>query len=65
MSKGSAPRPLSVDTKTFDNNWDKIFGKKDKTEDVTKVYNEERLVSKEDKKSLAKEKKNASKSKRG
>ena len=29
MSKGSAPRPLSVDTKTFDNNWDKIFGKKD------------------------------------
>jgi hypothetical protein len=23
--KGSSPRPLSVDKKTFDNNWDKIF----------------------------------------
>lgn len=56
MSKGSAPRPKSVDIKTFDNNWDAIFGKK-KKEDVTLVYNEERLVSKEDKKSLSKEKK--------
>lgn len=26
--KGSRPRPYSVDQKTFDNNWDKIFGKK-------------------------------------
>lgn len=26
--KGSAPRPFSVDQKTFDSNWDKIFGKK-------------------------------------
>lgn len=26
--KGSAPRPYSVDQKTFDNNWDRIFGKK-------------------------------------
>lgn len=26
--KGSAPRPYSVDQKTFDDNWDKIFGKK-------------------------------------
>lgn len=26
--KGSRPRPYSVDRKTFDNNWDKIFGKK-------------------------------------
>ena len=25
MSKGSRPRPLSVDQKTFDNNWDNIF----------------------------------------
>ena len=25
--KGSAPRPLSVDLDTFDNNWDKIFKK--------------------------------------
>jgi hypothetical protein len=29
--KGSAPRPFSVDQKTFDNNWDQIFRKK--TED--------------------------------
>jgi hypothetical protein len=63
MSKGSAPRPLSVDTKTFDHNWDKIFGKKKPTQDVTEVYNEERLVSNEDKKALAKEKKHASKNK--
>lgn len=26
--KGSAPRPFSVDRKTFENNWDAIFGKK-------------------------------------
>jgi len=26
--KGSKPRPLSVDRKTFENNWDRIFGKK-------------------------------------
>ena len=26
--KGSSPRPFSVDKKTFDNNWEKIFGKK-------------------------------------
>ena len=25
--KGSKPRPLSVDQKTFDDNWDKIFKK--------------------------------------
>ena len=27
--KGSAPRPLSVDRKTFEDNWDKIFKKPD------------------------------------
>lgn len=27
--KGSKPRPYSVDRKTFDKNWDAIFGKKD------------------------------------
>jgi len=27
--KGSAPRPFSVDKKTFDSNWDKIFKKPD------------------------------------
>jgi hypothetical protein len=28
MSKGSNPRPYSVDQKTFDENWDAIFKKK-------------------------------------
>jgi hypothetical protein len=27
--KGDAPRPLSVDSKTFASNWDKIFNKKE------------------------------------
>lgn len=27
--KGSAPRPFSVPRKEFENNWDKIFGKKE------------------------------------
>lgn len=36
--KGSKPRPFSVDQKTFDANWDSIFGKKDKsTEDKQSV----------------------------
>jgi hypothetical protein len=26
--KGDAPRPLGVDQKTFENNWDAIFNKK-------------------------------------
>ena len=29
MSKGSKPRPYSVDQKTFDTNWDSIFSKKE------------------------------------
>ena len=29
MSKGSAPRPYSVDLKTFNNNWDTVFRKPD------------------------------------
>ena len=29
MSKGSMPRPYSVDLKTFNNNWDNIFRKPD------------------------------------
>ena len=28
MSKGSRQRPRSVDRKTFEDNWDRIFGKK-------------------------------------
>jgi hypothetical protein len=31
--KGSKPRPFSVDKETFDNNFDRIFGKKKKTEE--------------------------------
>ena len=27
MSKGSKPRPYSVNQKTFDHNWDRIFAK--------------------------------------
>ncbi len=27
-SKGSRPRPFTLDRKTFESNWDKIFGKK-------------------------------------
>lgn len=30
--KGSRPRPFSVDQKTFDDNFDRIFGKKKKQE---------------------------------
>lgn len=28
--KGDKPRPMAVDKKTFDENFDRIFGKKDK-----------------------------------
>lgn len=28
--KGDAPRPLSVDSETFANNWERVFGKKNK-----------------------------------
>ena len=30
MSKGSKRRPMQTDKKKFDENWDRIFGKKDK-----------------------------------
>lgn len=30
--KGSKPRPYSVDRKTFEKNWDAVFGKKTKQE---------------------------------
>ena len=61
MSKGSSPRPYSVDLNTFNNNWDNIFRKPDpkivedqQNEDeafnqVVNAYNNERLVSKFDK----------------
>ncbi len=31
--KGSKPRPIEIDRKTYDDNWDRIF-KKDKKKDV-------------------------------
>ena len=34
--KGSTPRPLSVPRKVYDNNWDRIFGKKIKKENSKK-----------------------------
>ena len=33
--KGSSPRPYSVDQKTFADNWDRIFKKDDKNEDLS------------------------------
>lgn len=40
--KGSTPRPYSVPRKTFEENWDKIFGKKNKKqEDKNKPVKEE------------------------
>lgn len=33
MGKGSKPRPFSVDKKTFDDNWEKIFGKTNERRD--------------------------------
>lgn len=43
--KGSRPRPLSVDRKVFESNWDKIFKKKNQTKNkklakqLDKIYN--------------------------
>jgi len=48
MSKGSNPRPYSVDQKTFDSNWDSIFKKKEE-EQLTK---DKEQKEKEDKNEL-------------
>jgi len=40
--KGSCPRPYSVDRKTFESNWDKIFAKK-------KKYSNKKLTKQKDK----------------
>ena len=32
--KGSAPRPFSVDRKTFDDNWDRIFKREQKIKET-------------------------------
>ena len=39
MSKGSRPRPFSVDQNTFGNNFDAIFGKKKVAEQDCTCYN--------------------------
>lgn len=43
--KGDRPRPYSVDQKTFDSNWDAIFGKKEikssEVDDKITRYNNE------------------------
>ena len=41
--KGSRPRPFSVDRKTFESNWEKIFGKKDKKEVTEKTSKKQKL----------------------
>jgi|DEB0MinimDraft_10_1074344.scaffolds.fasta_scaffold25444_4 hypothetical protein len=43
MSKGSKQRPRSVNQKTFDDNWDKIFNSKKSRKDSLDVYNDARL----------------------
>jgi hypothetical protein len=40
MSKGSSPRPFEVDHKTFSDNFDAIFGKKNKESITEKELNE-------------------------
>lgn len=35
--KGSKPRPFSVDTNTFDSNWETIFGNKKKQSVIEEV----------------------------
>ena len=62
--KGDKRRPTLVPTKVADNNWDRIFGKKQPLDiyeyelqqaqksiddEALNVYNEERLVTKHDK----------------
>ena len=41
MSKGSTPRPYSVDLKTFNNNWDNIFRKDPKIIEDQRIEDEE------------------------
>jgi hypothetical protein len=33
MSKGSKPRPIEIARKEFEENWERIFGNKDKSTD--------------------------------
>ena len=38
--KGSKPRPFSVDRKTFDDNWNAIFGNKDPLQQIVDISQE-------------------------
>ncbi len=46
--KGSKPRPYSVSQEEFDNRWEAIFGKKNKSTDEQSVDDEITDHSKED-----------------
>lgn len=37
MSKGSNARPFNIKYKEYSNNWDRIFGKKDKDKNSNEV----------------------------
>lgn len=39
--KGDTPRPFSVDQETFANNWERIFGKKEKICEYSGLLNVE------------------------
>lgn len=41
--KGSRPRPFSVDRKTFENNWERIFGKKEKKSNTKNKKTKQKL----------------------
>ena len=45
MSKGSSPRPYSVNLKTFDNNWDNIFRKPEVDDDKQPAPGTSRIES--------------------
>lgn len=53
MSKGSAPRPFDVDQKTFESNWEKIFGNRktkngsDKHDNVGEKDAEDKAIPKD------------------
>lgn len=38
--KGSKPRPVSVDRKTYEDNWNTIFGNKDPLQEMTDISQE-------------------------
>ena len=47
--KGSKPRPLSVDQRTFDNNWDAIFkrSEEDTIDEIAKLSAEVTMTEEE------------------